>query len=105
MKERGRTRRKSKDREAKGVRKAAVRNYKYYIMNAAFYTCMAVLAFFANDMVAWIEGFLRAALNGATTAAIRFMAKLLYVVVYAAVLGNIDLFFRRKVLDYQTAED
>ena len=105
MKERGRTHRKSKNREAKGVRKAAVRNYKYYIMNAALCTCIAVLAFFRDEMAAWIEKFLCAVLNGATTAAIQFMAKFLDVVVFVAVLKIIELFFRRKVLDYQTAEE
>lgn len=106
MKKRGNgTRRNSKSRETNGPRKVAVRNYKYYIMNATLYTCWAVLVFFAKEMAAWIEKFLCAVLNGATTAAIQFMAKFLDVVVFVAVLKIIELFFRRKVLDYQTAEE
>ena len=106
MKKRGNdARRNSKSREANGLGKVAVRNYKYYIMNAALCTCIAVLAFFRDEMAAWIEKFLCAVLNGATTATIQFMVKFLCVVVYVAILGSIELFFRRKVLDYQTAEE
>ena len=42
-------RRNSKSREANGPRKAAVRNYKYYIMNGTLYTCWAVSAEHADS--------------------------------------------------------
>ena len=86
-------------------RAVAVRNYKYHIMQITLYTCIAIMAFFAKETVALFTRALISVFNMGSAGTTQFVAKLIYVMFFIAVLTIIESFFRRKILDYETTDD
>lgn len=93
-----------KTRKASSCRTAVVKNRKYYIMQVVEYICIGTMAFFSNDIVSLFSRFLTGMFSREAVETIRFMAKLMYLIAHVLVFAMVELFFRRKVLDYETVE-